>query len=1008
MALALPDWNNLQLLHNNTLPPRSHFYLFPDEATAATGDANQSFYKSLSGQWKFRYDTSPLVAPSWEEIDPTSWPEITVPGMWQLQGYGKPQYTNVNFPFPVDPPNVPSQNEVGSYWREFYVPSDWEKDARIRIRFEGVDSAFHLWLNGHEVGYSQGSRNAHEFDITDFVTRDAINNVAVRVYQYCDGSYIEDQDQWRMSGIFRDLYLVPFLPNTITDYEVTTDLDKSLSNAVLKTSVTVEGDHGTLRLKLLDPSGKQIAEKEDSPAKPLEIYVSSPQLWSAETPSLYTLFISYGDRVIRQRVGFRRVEQKGSNFVVNDKAITFYGVNRHEHHHLFGRAVPYESLKHDLLLMKQHNINAVRTSHQPNPPALYDLCDELGLYVIAEADLECHGFNSVESLIFEDDTLTGKDRQEAVYKKAAKWTTDNPEWREAYVDRAVQLVERYKNHASIVFWSLGNECFYGSNMAAMYHWVKKRDPTRLIHYEGDREGTTTDLYSTMYYSIEEMLDKTNNYTDRALIQCEYGHAMGNGPGGLKEYVELYRREPRIQGGFIWEWCNHGLLTEQNGTQFYAYGGDFGDEPNDADFIMDGLTYSDHTPTPGLTEYKKIIEPVTVTRKGDELQIQNHYDFINLSHLSCTWKVVGETGSSEPVALELPSIPAGTIKSIPIPAYKTNKSREAWLELNFVLKNGTSWAEKGHEVAWAQIQVKSQSPPQSPAPQKAALLAQQKGGHLLITGPEHQTNYSVSLETGQIQWTSHGQRIVESGLGLGFYRAMTENDEGDDGDQEEWENYRVNHLRTSIQNIAWTRGNTSVTVKVAARVAPAVLDWAVNTLTTYTIYDDGIDVHSTGSFSGSHPSTIPRIGLDLELPGSFNHSSWFGRGPGESYSDSKEANRFGTYNLSVADLFTPYEYPQENGNRIETRWVKLSSTDTGHDSVLQVTAPEPFSFTARNFPDEALNEAKHPFDLKPLDQTFLHIDSQTHGLGTGTCGPGPRPEYQLRPEPFEFKVSFRVI
>lgn len=524
------------------------------------------------------------------------------------------------------------------------------------------------------------------------------------------------------------MYLIPFLPNAITDYEVVTDLDQSFYNAVLITSVTVEGEQGTVRLKLLDPSGKEISEKESSPAKPIEINVSSPQLWSAESPSLYTLFISYGNRVIRQKVGFRRVEQKGSNFVVNGKAITFYGVNRHEHHYLYGRAVPYEFMKQDLLLMKQHNVNALRTSHQPNPPALYDLCDELGLYVIAEADLECHGFASVEALTFDDPTLSGRELQEAVYKKAAKWTTDNPKWREAYVDRAVQLVERYKNHASIVFWSLGNEAFYGSNMAAMYHWIKNRDPTRLIHYEGDREGATTDLYSTMYYSIEEMLELTDSHPDRALIQCEYGHAMGNGPGGLKEYIELYRNEPRIQGGFIWEWCNHGLLTKQNGTSFYAYGGDFGDEPNDADFVMDGLIYSDHTPTPGLAEYKKAIEPVTVTRNGDELEIQNHYDFIDLSHLSCTWKVVGESGSSEPVALELPSIAAGTTKSIPIPAYTTNKSREAWLELNFALKNATAWVKQGHEAAWTQIQIKSDSPAQSSAP-KAALLAQQKEDRL---------------------------------------------------------------------------------------------------------------------------------------------------------------------------------------------------------------------------------------------------------------------------------------
>lgn len=544
LPISTPDWNNLNVLQRNRLQARAHFFSYQSEEAALSFDRRQSkYYKSLNGIWKFHHDNSPFDAPEWKQADITHWHDIAVPGMWQLQGYGHPHYTNVNYPFPCDPPNVPLNNETGSYFRQFAVPASWRGNA-IRIRFEGVDSAFHVWVNGAEIGYSQGSRNASEFDITDHIEVGEVNDVSVRVYKFCDGSYIEDQDQWRMSGIYRDVYLVAFPPSCIIDFTLTTALDEAFTSAVLTAAVkTSSSDLCPVELKLLATDRRLLSRKQaqvpsGGTTVSLEVSGQDLRLWSAEQPNLYSVLLLCGNQVISQRVGFRRVELRDSNILVNGQPVIFYGVNRHEHHPTMGRAVPYEFMKQDLLLMKQYNVNAIRTSHQPSDPRMYELCDELGIYVINEADLECHGFDSVEKAKIqrEHPELEGTDLQTKIFQAAARWLSDNPLWREAYLDRAIQLVERFKNSTSTIIWSLGNESFYGENHAAMYHWIKKADPTRLVHYEGDREGNTTDMYSEMYSSIENLKSFIKKKTDRPLILCEYGHAMGNGPGGLSDYI----------------------------------------------------------------------------------------------------------------------------------------------------------------------------------------------------------------------------------------------------------------------------------------------------------------------------------------------------------------------------------------------------------------------------------------------------------------------------------------
>lgn len=649
-----PDYCNEAVFRRNCLPTRSYF--IPETSVV------------LNGSWDFHYAETPLAAPEpgsfgdTVEGSPTAWGKLTVPGHWQLQGHGYPWYTNVQYPFPVNPPYVPSENPTGTYRRSFHVPASWGADDQLRLRFEGVDSAYHVWVNGVLVGYAQGSRNPSEFDISKYAQRDKPNELWVRVYQWSDGTYIEDQDQWWLSGIFRDVYLLSFpRVNRIEDWFFRTDLDEQYRDATLHAAIDVlAGEKATLKLTLSElwsNGGAVVAETKESidssSTIDIALKVKNPHKWTAETPYLYQADLlleteSGKKHTVFQRIGFRKVEVINGLMTVNGKAILLHGVNRHEHHPLFGRAVPMEFAKRDLILMKEYNINALRTSHQPNNPKLLGLCDELGLYVIDEADLECHGFSvAVSRTMSAPEGTSYAERQALSFSEAAKFTSDNPAWEAAYLDRMRSMLQRDKNHASVIIWSLGNEAFYGRNHQAMYHYGKKVDPGRLIHYEGDSQAETADMFSYMYpppwqlikYAKESGV-KDGKYT-KPVILCEYAHAMGNGPGWLQDYLDAFRKYERLQGGFIWEWANHGLWKEDpDGKEYYAYGGDFGDKPNDGTFVMDGLLNSKHEPTPGVIELKRVMQPVGFVFKEDEgkVEIENRYDFADLSHLAATYKI----------------------------------------------------------------------------------------------------------------------------------------------------------------------------------------------------------------------------------------------------------------------------------------------------------------------------------------------------------------------------------
>ncbi|KAG9240423.1 glycosyl hydrolases family 2, TIM barrel domain-containing protein [Calycina marina] len=1011
---APPDWNNLAVIHKNTLEPRASFFLYDDAKDALTRNEAKSKTQSLSGKWKFSLANSPFDAPEkyWEVgYDVSKWDEIDVPGMWQMQGHGKgPQYSNVQFPFPVDPPNVPfDDNETGSYIRTFTIPKSF-KDHQIRLRFEGVDSSFHMWINGKGDFYSEGARNPSEFDITSLVNLEGENTVAVQVYQWSNASYIEDQDQWWLSGIFRDVNLLAFPKVHFEDFQVQTLLDSEYCDATLSVEVTLNAS-ASVDLTLLDADGKSIATKTqraDSKTK-FKIPVTDPHKWTAETPYLYQLLLSTESCSVQQRVGFRQAELKDGIFVVNGKPVIFRGANRHEHHPEFGRTIPLDYMRNDLMLMKTHNINSVRTSHQPNDVRLYDLCDELGLWVMDECDLECHGFETVDAAAMpvEQRSLSFEEKKEIIYGAAARWTSDSPDWEASYVDRALQAVQRDKNFPCVIMWSLGNEAFYGNNHKEMYKLIRARDPTRLVHYEGDFEAETVDMYSKMYPTVDSIVEfaKEKDWK-KPLVLCEYIHAMGNGPGNIKEYIDAFYEHPRLMGGFVWEWANHGLKTKsKDGEEYYAYGGDFGEEVNDYNFVMDGVLFSDHTPNPGLLEYKKAIEPVQVLG-GDvkTMKIINRYDHVDLDHLKCEWKLVGDgfTKAGKEVAIPKNILPGATAE-LQIEGLADIPEEECYLELVFTLRENSNWAKAGHEVASGQIRLKSSASLQnikttsSPAAPQAKRISSQV---VEITGADSTWKFNV-VHGYLTSWSKGGKELLHTTPTLDFFRPITDNDRPHDG--KAWIFANLHLTKPHVRSVAWETSSNAVTIKVIARIAPPVLEWSVDTTFTYTFTSKHLSIKAVGKPQGINlPENLARIGLTFSL-NSVETAKWFGRGPGESYSDKKLSQRIGTWTSSIDDLYTDYEFPQESGNRTDVRWVELS----GPAGAVKANFGdvEGASFTALHYTTKDIEAAVHPYELykKKRKETVVRLDWAHHGLGTGSCGPKTLKAYELKTEAFEYEV-----
>ncbi len=936
---------------------------------------------SLDGQWRFRWSASLADAPvgvADEDFDDSGWGAIPVPSSWSMpvHGHGNPAYTNVIFPFPVDPPAVPDANPVGDHRLRFDAPAALLDGALLR--FDGVDSAGTVWLNGQLLGTTRGSRLPTEFDVRG-VLRAQDNLLVVRVVQFSAASYLEDQDMWWLPGIFRSVTLLAHPAGALLDLFVHADF---------------RDGHGHLRVEVTGPEAEQtriavpaLGIHDLAPGAGVDVGPVQP--WSAERPQLYDLIVRTPVQEARTRIGFRTVTVADSRILLNGQPLLFRGVNRHEHHPDLGRVVPAETVRAELHLMKQHNVNAIRTSHYPPHPDVLALTDELGFYVIDECDLETHGFE-----------LVG-------------WQGNppaDPAYREALLDRMARMVERDKNHPSVLLWSLGNEAGTGENLAAMAQWTKTRDPSRLVHYEGDQGSGYVDVYSRMYASIDEvaaigryaeppLADPVLDEHRRALpfLLCEYAHAMGNGPGGLSEYQALFESSPRLHGGFVWEWVEHGIhATTPEGVAYDAYGGDFGEPVHDGNFVIDGLVSADRLPRPGLLDFKKVVEPVRMS-VGEEwrtLRVTNLHDVCDLAGYALRWSVRdagGELGAGDLPPLRLGAQESAVVE-LPVPISDRRAARRV-LTVSLVLAESSAWAPAGHEVAWCQA-----GTPAGPLAAISAGSASRVTGDGIALGPA-----VFDAATGRLR-TLGG--LAVGGPELNLWRAPTDNDNGvhstDVGrgpDAATWETLGLHVLGSRTVSVSASDTGLVVVRRSGAAGRSHFVD------TTYRWSSDGtglslaVEVQPVGAWTG----TWARVGLDLTLPASLTEVAWAGLGPGPKYPDTGQAQRWGWYQASVAELDVDYVRPQENGARAGVSQLRLRDPDSG--AQLAVSGPE-FSFTARRWSQQALARAGHTYDLVPDGRLHLTLDHLQQGIGSASCGPGVLPGYRLTPQACRFELHFR--
>jgi beta-galactosidase len=1040
---VLKDWENPAVMGRNREPPHVPLALYPDE-TLALEEGTSPYVRSLNGRWRFRWAPDPTSAPHGFQatgFDDVGWEEIQVPGNWQLQGHGRPMYTNAQYPFPIDPRfadavqtmretadrddlstvrlpedalalplNVPSEdNPTGCYRTRFALPGEWA-GRHIYLRFEGVDSAFHVWINGQAVGYSQDSRLPAEFEITPHL-QPGENALAVRVYRWSDGSYLEDQDFWRLSGIYRDVVLWAAPPVHLSDYRIHTDLDPAHKDATLRVRARVRnlgrarGAGYTLEAKLLagtaegvHPAGRS-ARPVCQSARPfsvgagaevsveIEQPVEDPHKWSDEHPNLYTLLLilsKAGGRIVqveRCQVGFRSVEIRDGQLCVNGQAIRIRGVNRHEHDPDAGHTVTYDSMLQDILLMKRFNINAVRTSHYPNHPRWYDLCDQFGLYVVDEANIESHG----------------------IWDRLAR----DPAWRKPMLERVTRMVERDKNHPCIVAWSLGNESGCGPNLEAASGWIQAHDPTRPLLYNPAEDLPWVDILSPMYPSLDRLEAMARDPVEtRPIIMCEYAHAMGNGPGGLKEYWETIERHSRLQGGFVWDWVDQGLRQiTADGREWFAYGGDFDDQPNDGNFCINGLVGPDRAVHPGLWELKKTYEPVAVQLIDSDsgtVRITNRATFADLSELSAAWTLEADGQVLKSGDLSgLAALPGGSVEvSIPYQKPCIMPGTEYWLGLCFTLPGDRAWAARGHEVAWAQFQLPFSSPGQIvPLGIMPPLTVEESQAHVSIRG----AGLAVTFDrrSGHIsRWQHRGRVVVRRGPHLNLWRAPTDNDARRMAPR--WQEAGLDRLCERAVAVSVERVSPSV---VRVRVEAADPHLGVKSTYDYALYGSGdLELELTVELA-EHLSPLPRLGVRLVLPGEYEQFAWYGRGPQETYPDRERGARMGLYRSTVHDQFVPYVTPQEHGNKTGVRWAAL--TDEHGFGLLAVGQPT-LNVSAHHYTAHDLAQARHTHELRPRQDVFLNLDLAQSGLGSESCGPGVLPQYQLDEPVYRYRLRLRPL
>jgi beta-galactosidase len=1048
---SLKTWMAPECVSINRVPMRATIYPFPSAQSARSVDREKTpWFQLLDGQWQFKAADMPenvTLADIAVDVDRSNWNSIEVPGNWTLQGYGAPQYTNVQMPFPDEPPFVPQDNLTGIYAKEFSVPADWE-GRRVVIHFGGAESVLYVYINGQAAGLSKDSRLPSEFDISRFLMFGQKNLVVAVVVKWSDASFIEDQDQWWMGGLHREVYVYSTAPVHIADVFAVGSLENKYADGRLQVKARIgfprQPEEGWLvEAQLFDPKGKAVFK---SPLRStvaagnafgwprlqaeFDELVKKPLLWSAELPHLYTVVVTLkspegkGIESTATRVGFRSVEVRDRMLLVNGKRVLIKGVNRHDHHDTKGKALDRETLRLDAVTMKRFNFNAVRTSHYPNDPYWLDLCDELGLYVIDEANLESHAY----------------------YQQVAR----ERRYATAFLERALRMVERDKNHPSVIVWSLGNETGYSPNHDAMAGWIRGYDPSRPLHFEPgiwvkgvekqptrkiyDMGYAVTDIVCPMYPAIDSLIewatDKLHPDRNRPLIMCEYSHAMGNSNGSLADYWDAFEKYPGLQGGFIWEWIDHGLKQKtKEGQEYWAYGGDFGDQPNDLNFVCDGLVWPNRTPHPGIYEFKYLAQPVKVigfNARTGILEIKNNQDFATLAWIRGEWelKVSGRrvANGKLPVLKTAPQkeekiglkLPAFTVKAGQEKSGQGKAGEEVFLNFRFYATTATAWCNSGHEVGWQQISIPAKvvkdAKPKAPSHAVRPLTLAENNG--LFTVGNDAFHLSACREKGVIEalrW--HDCDMLVSGPHLQIWRGPTDNDGIKGWPHQTWRplnKWRAQGLdKLALKAVsAKARRNTdgSITLLFEHLGACVASDRAVRHRHSYTISPDGrIQVDNIFTIDKAIPD-LPRLGVVLTLKPGFEKLKWFGRGPFENYHDRKRAALVDLYESTVTEQYVPYIMPQEHGNHTDVRWLSLTRKSEG----LLVQAAGPMEFSVSHYTAQDIDSAYHTYDLNPRAEVILNLDYRQCGLGTGSCGPGPLEQYKIKPGRYSWSYTLQPL
>ncbi len=1011
-------FEDLSILHENTMPARAYYIPASSQVDTFAGKREASDrVQLLNGKWNFHYYRSinELKDVFYAlDYDASKDSLINVPSAWQMEGYDFHQYTNIRYPFPFDPPYVPQDNPCGTYIYHFDYHAD-QRASKVYLNFEGVDSCFYVWLNGTYVGYSQVSHATSEFDVSGVVL-EGTNRLAVIVLKWCDGSYLEDQDKFRMSGIFRDVYLLKRPKQAVRDYFVRTAIGTGSKRGtaeilmqltyfekVIPTRVCIYSADGALVSERVmeEETGKNTAD--------IILRIVNPILWNPEEPYLYTLVITTGDETITNAVGIREIYIKNKCVYLNGKAIKFRGVNRHDFDPVTGPAVSLEQMRKDLVLMKQHNINAIRTSHYPNAPVFYELCDKYGFLVIDEADIESHGPSEIFHRDFSDSN------------KFHHWNgpiADNPVWEEAILDRVQLCVQRDKNRPCVIIWSMGNESAYGCNFERALQWTKSFDNTRLTHYESARyrnrnkkyDYSNLDLYSRMYPSLDEIQTYLKNAPKKPFLLCEYCHSMGNGPGDLEDYFQLIEQNALMCGGFVWEWCDHAIAHGKNdkGKKIYSYGGDHGERIHDGNFCVDGLVYPDRTPHTGLLEYKNVHRPARVIsfeQRTQELKIKNYLEFTDLAvyaeiryEVNCDGDCV-DSGVIMPFSVK-PGEIGSTWLSIVIP-----RRGRAYLKVSYYLRRATELVSAGYLLGFDEVLLYTEDNRNQTV---VRLMEQNELSKEKVTVQEMETEicckgknfiYTLDKCTGLFSQILYaGKEYLDRPMELNIWRAPTDNDMYI---KKEWQRARYDYAYTRAYHTEVCQTEEYVIIRSTASMLADSVQRMMDLQMTWRIDNNGeIYVDILVKRNMEFP-VLPRFGIRLFLKQDFNQIVYYGMGPWENYVDKHRAASHGRYCAKVADLYQPYIRPQENGSHMDCDYVLASDGRF----VFAAVSKHTFSYNASFYTQEELQQKAHNYDLEESGSMILCLDYAQNGIGSNSCGPEVLERYQLSEEEFLFALKF---